>query len=365
MRTRVNGHHIPVGKIARRPLIRLKLIPVLTGKPRQRMQIKRPCPVILKCRQCRMFTKNFLRMFPGKGLTIAQLFRHLGNNPPVRFCLAQGSQKGALARNPPFGVGDRTVFLSPAQRRETNVGVAAGVGLLHHLRNNDQRTVRQRLAYRVTIRQRDSRIGAHDPYRLHITAGNGVKQINGHQARRLRQPFGSPETRHPREIVRLEVHVSRQLIRESPHFPSPHRVWLAGQRKRPAALTGKFPARKMDVNDGVALVAAAGRLVDPHGVERNGTRRREEPVVKRGNLLCIKTTKPGHAGNRPVVGTLDQVEQTDKQPGVTAGRERQMQVGDITGGGFTRIDHHHFHLRIVLPRLNQPLIKHRMRPCRV
>ena len=101
------------------------------------------------------------------------------------------------------------------------MGVAAGVSLLHHLRDNDQRTVRQRPAYRVTVRQRDSRIGAHDPYRLHITAGNGVKQINGHQARRLRQPFCSPEARHPREIVRLKAHVRRQLIREATHFPSP------------------------------------------------------------------------------------------------------------------------------------------------
>ena len=39
-----------------------------------------------------------------------------------------------------------------------------------------------------------------------------------------------------------------------------------------------------------------------------------------------------------------------------------MPVRDIAGGGPTRINDHHPHLRIVALRLRQPLIEYRMRP---
>ena len=245
------------------------------------------------------------------------------------------------------------------------MGKPAGVGIIHHLRDNDQRAAPQRLTHRVAVRQRHGGVSAHDPHRLHLAAGNGVKQLNRHQARRLRKPFRSPETRHPREIVRLKVHVRRQLICQPAHLSSAHRVWLSGQRKRAAARTVELPAGKMHVNDGAALVAAAGGLVDPHGVERYRARRGNKPVVKGNNILCRKVAKRRHAGNRPLIGALDQIEHSHKQPGVAAGFKRQMQVGNIAGSGFTRVNHHHLHLRVVVLCLHQTLIEYRMRPGRV
>ena len=245
------------------------------------------------------------------------------------------------------------------------MGKPAGVGIIHHLRDNDQRAAPQRLTHRVAVRQRDGRIGAHDPHCLHLAAGNGVKQLHRHQARRLRKPFRSPETRHPREIVRLKVHVRRQLICQPAHLSSAHRVWLSGQRKRAAARTVKFPAGKVHVNDGAAFVAAAGGLVDSHGVEGDGPGGRHKPVVKRTNILRREAAKRRHAGYRPRVRSLNDIKQTDEQPGVAAGSERQMQVSNITGGGSARVDDHHFHLRIVVLCLYQALIEHRMRPGRV
>ena len=121
----------------------------------------------------------------------------------------------------------------------------------------------------------------------------------------------------------------------------------------------------MNVNDGVTLVAAAGGLVDPHGVERDGPGRRHKPVVKGANILRREAAKRRHALNGPLIRSLNHIKQTDKQPGVAAGGERQMQVSNITCGGSARIDYHHLHLRVVALRLHQPLIEHRMRPGRV
>ena len=221
------------------------------------MQVQCPRAVIFKGRQRRVFAKNLVRMLPGKGVAVPQPFCNLRDDPPVRFCLSRGRQKGALARNTPLGIGHSAVLLPPGQRRKTDMGEPAGVGIVHDLRNNHQRAACQRLTYGVTVRQRDRWVGAHDPHRLHLATGNGIEQFNRHQAWRLRQPFRSPETRHPRKIVRLKVHVRRQLIRQPAHFPSAHGVWLSGQRKRTAARAVEFSAGKMDVDDSVTLVATA------------------------------------------------------------------------------------------------------------
>ena len=118
----------------------------------------------------------------------------------------------------------------------------------------------------------------------------------------------------------------------------------------------------MNVNDGVTLVAAAGGLVDPHGVERDGPGRRHKPVIKDAYILRREAAKRRHALNVPLIRSLNHIKQTDKQPGVAAGGERQMQIGNITGGGSAGIDNHHLHLRVVVLRLRQPLIEYRMRP---
>ena len=39
-----------------------------------------------------------------------------------------------------------------------------------------------------------------------------------------------------------------------------------------------------------------------------------------------------------------------------------MQIGNIAGGCLARIDNHHFHRRVLLARLHQTLIEHRVRP---
>ncbi len=138
----------------------------------------------------------------------------------------------------------------------------------------------------------------------------------------------------------------------------------------------------MAVNDGVALVAAAGGLVNPHAVEREHVALAGKGAIKRRYLLFAELAVRGHLRWRPVAGRIKRcghirqmrqhaavgallrqpVQQTVKQRGVAAGTQRQMHIGDITAGGAARIDHHHLHRWPLQLRLHQPLPEHRVRP---
>lgn len=75
------------------------------------------------------------------------------------------------------------------------MGEASGIGISDDVGDDDQRTPRQRFAYRVAVRQRHHRIGAHNPYRFYLAAANGGEQLHRRQPRRLRQTFAAPESR--------------------------------------------------------------------------------------------------------------------------------------------------------------------------
>ena len=91
----------------------------------------------------------------------------------------------------------------------------------------------------------------------------------------------------------------RQHSRQATDFPPPHRIGLSGQRKGSAADTTKFTARQMDVNNGVAFIAPAGRLVNAHGVKSDGARCGEKALVKRLNFGGGQAAKIRDCGYRP------------------------------------------------------------------
>ena len=163
-----------------------------------------------------------------------------------------------------------------------------------HFGNDHQRTAGQRLADGKAVRQRHHRIGAHNPHRFHLTAANGGKQVHRRQSRRLRQPFAAPKARQSVQILRLKIHMGGQHRRQAAHLAAAHRIWLSGQRKRPAARTPVLPAGEVDVNNGITLVATAGRLIDPHGVERYRPRRSDEITIEPGDLLHVQPAEFGH-----------------------------------------------------------------------
>ncbi|MNC54560.1 hypothetical protein D3C75_1040480 [compost metagenome] len=60
-----------------------------------------------------------------------------------------------------------------------------------------------------------------------------------------------------------------QLIRQAADFTPAHGIRLSGQRKGAAPFAPNFAARQMHVDDRIAFITAARRLVNAHGVKRH------------------------------------------------------------------------------------------------
>ena len=173
------------------------------------------------------------------------------------------------------------------------------VGLRGNVGDNHQFTARQRLAHRVAVRQRHRRVGAHYPDGFHLATPDGLEEFHGHQAGRLRDALAAPEPPETGDACRIKTHMARELISQPAHFTTAHRVRLTGQRKRPATGPPDVSARQMHVNDGVALVAAAGGLINAHGVERHRRGRVQKPVVKARHFGFWQPTELRHARHAP------------------------------------------------------------------
>ncbi len=65
---------------------------------------------------------------------------------------------------------------------------------------------------------------------------------------------------------------------------------------------GRISHRPVDVNNGITLVAAAGRLIDSHGVERYRSRRGDEIAIEPGDLLHLQPAEFGHLRRIPGCG---------------------------------------------------------------
>lgn len=171
------------------------------------------------------------------------------------------------------------------------MGETSGIGLGGDIRDDHQRTGGQRLAHRVAVRERHHRVGTHDPDRFDLAAANGGKQLHGGQPGGLRQPFRPPEAGQPLQIVWHKIHVRRQHRRQPADFAAAHGVGLTGQRKGAAAAAAILPAGQMDVDDGVTFVAAAGGLIDSHGVEGDRPRGGDELAIESRHLIGRQTAK--------------------------------------------------------------------------
>ncbi len=172
------------------------------------------------------------------------------------------------------------------------MGETSGIGLGGDIRDDHQRTGGQRLAHRVAVRERHHRVGTHDPDRFDLAAANGGKQLHGGQPGGLRQPFRSPEAGQPLQIVWHKIHVRRQHRRQPADFAAAHGVGSTGQRKGAAAAAAILPAGQMDVDDGVTFVAAAGGLIDSHGVEGDRPRGGDELAIESATSSAGRPQRP-------------------------------------------------------------------------
>ncbi len=67
--------------------------------------------------------------------------------------------------------------------------------------------------------------------------------------------------------------------------------WVDRSAKRAAAAAAILPAGQMDVDDGVTFVAAAGGLIDSHGVEGDRPRGGDELAIESRHLIGRQTAK--------------------------------------------------------------------------
>ncbi len=175
-----------------------------------------------------------------------------------------------------------------------------------------------------------------------------LEQLHRLQAGRRRHVRRAPETPHARDGLGREIHVRRELVRQSAHLAPAHRVGLAGDRERPHALAPDAPRGQVAVDDRVALVGAGARLVDALRVEGDGALRRREPVaeglqrVRRDakrlarapQVPCARRREcgvqtlgvRGHVRVRDAAARLQVRQQRGKQQRIAAGADREVQV---------------------------------------
>ncbi len=236
-------------------------------------------------------------------------------------------------------------------------------------------------AHRVAVRERHHRVGTHDPDRFDLAAANGGKQLHGGQPGGLRQPFRPPRS-GPAAADRLA---------QNPCVPpasSPARRlrgrpwrWVDRSAKRGRIRGGHTPAGQMDVDDGVTFVAAAGGLIDSHGVEGDRPRGGDELAIESRHLIGRQTAKAATLATsqpRAAASACGPSRKPSTQAPASAGAlsspannppslprgQRQMAVGDLAGSGASGVDRHDPQSGIIPLRLRQPLEQHRMRPGR-
>ncbi len=170
------------------------------------------------------------------------------------------------------------------------MGETSGIGLGGDIRDDHQRTGGQRLAHRVAVRERHHRVGTHDPDRFDLAAANGGKQLHGSQ----------PGVCASRSVPRSGPAAADRLAQNpcAPPASSPARRlrgrpwrWVDRSAKRAAAAAAILPAGQMDVDDGVTFVAAAGGLIDSHGVEGDRPRGGDELAIESRHLIGRQTAK--------------------------------------------------------------------------
>ena len=164
------------------------------------------------------------------------------------------------------------------------------------------------------------------------------------------------------DVVRREIHVRRELIREPADLAPAHRVRLARQRERPHARLADAARREMHVDDRVDLVGAARRLIDALRERGDGQRRAREPAVELEHVVLGEPARGGDGRNRRRAFLRDAqrgaealrmrveeleierilapqvVQQPVEQHDVGAGAQLQEQIGDVAGLRAARVD---------------------------
>ena len=241
------------------------------------------------------------------------------------------------------------------------MGQSAGVGVGHHIRDDDEGAGRQGVADRAGVGHADGRIGGHNPQGLEPTVAGGPEQIHGLQSGGGRQGRGAPEPPDAIPMVLGEIHMGGQGGGQPPDLAPAHGVRLSGNGEGRRAGLSDPTGRQMKIDDGVGLVGALGRLVHALTEQGDGAgmtgRQIEEGVEddrietagRRGGARVRVLRNPlpkafrGEDMGRDI-GLIDlpsrtkRRQKTVEKSDVCSGAKGQMQIRHLSGLGAARID---------------------------
>ncbi len=170
-----------------RPLDRLQSVILRRVEHAQAAEVEVALAVVFKAGEPRMFTEDLLGCVVVEGAPETERARHLGEDPPVGSGLARQRQKGTLARDATFGVGDGAILLAPGGRWQQHMGMLTGVGAPFAVGDDQKFAILQRLPHPVGLGQADGRVGAGDPERTHAAVGHRLEQLHRLESRLMRQ----------------------------------------------------------------------------------------------------------------------------------------------------------------------------------
>ena len=174
--------------------------------------------------------------------------------------------------------------------------------------------------------------------------------------------------------------VTGQQLGQPAHLAATHGVGLAGEREGTGARAADLATHQVQVADPGHGGAALAALVHPHRPKAERPMAGDPPV---GQLAQVgfgdaaHRRRPGrlpappeglqlgetlgagrHEGPIHTAMLQQQITQATEQGQVGAGRDRQVQIGGIAGGGGARIHHHQTRPFPLAPALKQPLEQH-------
>ena len=191
-----------------------------------------------------------------------------------------------------------------------------------------------------------------------LPSRTGVEQIDRLQARSREQRRRLPETLHPLGGPgMIEQHVRGNLVGQATDLAPTHGVRLPRDAERPRTGLADTTGREVGVDDPVDFVRPGARLVHALREQRHRARRGREPLVEGRNVGRVEAGQARHVhvagglegrgdAGRVLVDPLvveradaaEMFEQASKQRDVTAGGERELEVGALAGRGAAGVD---------------------------
>ena len=300
--------------------------------------------------------------------------REVDDDLPVMARFASRRYGRLDTRDAALGIGHRAVLFAPAGGRQQQVGVGGCIGIGKALLEHDEFGIGQSGTNRRLMRQGLCRIGAGDPDRLDLAAGQSLEQVDGRLAGLCRNFRDSPQGRHLGAVLRIrQVSVRRQQIGQPADLATAHGIRLPGQGEGTGTGLADLAASQMQLDQRSIVVRTVRRLVEPLAVKRQRRSPGGKPARRAHDIAGRNTAQFGdpHRGvfgndgglfGKSVgmfgnIGLVDQsladhhMQHAVEQRDVAARLDRQMEIGDGGAFGAARIDDDDFQVRIGRPRV--------------